>query len=101
MLLLTLVAFHGAVLAPDQDRRRRTARVATVPARAAPRTTLPIGCDAACQRDPNRRYRLPLASTEIVDGKDIAVRDTGMACGTTGAPVCPSNGTTLVKTTPQ
>src|SRR6218665_285193 len=100
MLLLAL-ALHGATtIADDPQRYRkakttRTVRMTRIPARAAPRaTSLAITVPA----DPNRRYRLPLPSTELADAKGDAGKNTGMACGTTRAPVCPHKGRQLIKT---
>lgn len=96
MLLLALALSGATHIADDPQRHRkaRVVRVTRIPARAAPKATnLAITVPA----DPNQRYRLPLPSTEIVDAKSDAVKSTGMACGTTGAPVCPHNGTQLVK----
>jgi hypothetical protein len=59
-----------------------------------PKVKLPIRTVS----DRNTRYRLTDVRSERIDGKDLAVRNTGMACGTTGAPVCPSKGTKLVAT---
>ena len=97
-MLLLAVALAGATMgpAPDLQRARRAKVVrARVPARARPGATrIPV---AAVSKDPNVRYRLTDLPSEKVDGKDLAVRNTGLACGTTGAPVCPSKGTQLVK----
>ncbi|WHU01930.1 MULTISPECIES: hypothetical protein [unclassified Sphingomonas] len=96
MLLLVALTLSGATPAIDPQRRRakaRVTRVTRIPASARPVAAIPI-----VKVDPNQRYRLPLPSTEIADAKGDAVRNTGMACGTTGAPVCPSKGKALVKT---
>jgi hypothetical protein len=99
MLLLAL-ALHGATTVADNPQRHRKARTARVtritriPPRAAPGGSVLV----ATPSDPNRRYRLPLASTQIVDPKTDAVKSTGMACGTTGAPWCPRDGRTVLKT---
>ncbi|RYY23336.1 MAG: hypothetical protein EOP62_20515 [Sphingomonadales bacterium] len=97
MFILALaLAGVTAAPAPDQQRAAKRVRVTRVAARARPGATqLPIVKPAS---DPDLRYRLTDLPLEKVDGKDLAVRDTGMACETTGAPVCPSSGTTLVKT---
>lgn len=95
MLLLALALQGAAPIADDPQRHRRphATRITRIPARAAPGRSVLV----ATPSDPNRRYRLPLPSTELTDAKVDAVRNTGMACGTTGAPVCPHNGTQLVK----
>ncbi len=95
MLLLVALTLSGATPAIDPQRRRakaRVTRVTSIPARARPVTVLPVA-----KVDSAQRYRLPLASTEVVDAKGDAVRNTGMACGTLGAPVCPSKGKPLLK----
>lgn len=80
---------------PDLQRAKRV-KVARVPARARPGAMrIPV---RAVSQDPNIRYRLTDLPSERIEGKDLAVRNPGMACGTTGAPVCPSKGTKLVKT---
>ncbi len=98
-MLLFAFALAGASIgsAPDLQRAKRVKVVrARVPARAAPgRMRIPV---RAVPRDPNLRYRLTGLPSEKVEGKDLAVRDKGMACETTGAPVCPSNGIEVVKT---
>ncbi|NYT41244.1 hypothetical protein HZY97_10785 [Sphingomonas sp. R-74633] len=99
MLLLAL-ALSGAVTTADNPQRyrkartTRVARITRIPARAAPTRSVLV----ATPTDPNTRYRLPLASTEVVDPKTDAVKSTGMACGTTGAPWCPRDGRTVLKT---
>jgi len=96
MLLLVALTLSGATPAIDPQRRRakaRVARVTSIPARARPVAAIPIA-----RVDPNQRYRLPLPSTEVVDAKSEAVKSTGMACGTTGAPWCPRKGRQIVKT---
>ena len=96
-MLLLAFALAGAAIgpAPDLQRAKRT-KIVRVASRARPGAMrIPI---ATPPRDPNLRYRLTDLPLEKVDGKDLAVRDTGMACETTGAPVCPSNGMQLVKT---
>lgn len=96
MLLLAL-ALHGATTIaddPQRHRRPRAVRVTRIPTRAAPKAA---NLAIAVPADPNQRYRLPLPSTELSDAKADAVKNTGMACGTTGAPVCPHKGTQLVK----
>ncbi|WP_066798770.1 hypothetical protein [Sphingomonas soli] len=90
--------------APDLQRAQQTrrvrhtarrAKVVRVAKRARPGVTrIPI---VAVSADPNQRYRLTDVRSERADGKELAVRDTGMPCGQTGAPVCPSNGVTVVK----
>jgi len=96
VLLFSLALAHVLPAAePVQQRRKprpRVARVIRIPASAEPPRNLPI-----IKPDPAQRYRLPLPSTEVVDAKRDAVRSTGMACGTTGAPVCPHNGKTVLK----
>lgn len=96
MLLLAFAlaaATPGPV--PDLQRAKRT-KVVRVPSRARPgKIRIPV---RAVSQDRNTRYRLTDLPSEKVDGKDLAVRDTGMACETTGAPVCPSKGTKLVST---
>jgi hypothetical protein len=98
-MLLLVFALAGASVgpAPDLQRAKRVKVVrARVPARAAPgKMRIPV---RAVSRDPNMRYRLTDLPSEKIDGKDLAVRDKGMACETTGAPVCPSNGIQVVKT---
>lgn len=97
MLLLALaLSTVTAGPAPDLQRARRTKVVrARVPVRARPgKIRIPI---QAVSKDPNARYRLTGLPSEKVDGKDLAVRNTGLACGVVGAPVCPSKGTKLVK----
>jgi hypothetical protein len=96
MLLLVALTLSGATPAIDPQRRRakaRVTRVTRIPASARPKTAIPI-----VRVDPSERYRLPLASTELVDPKTDAVKSTGMACGTTGAPWCPRKGRPIVKT---
>ncbi|MBB4100892.1 hypothetical protein [Sphingomonas kyeonggiensis] len=94
MLLLVALTLSGATPAIDPQRRRaKTVRMTRIPARAAPAQRLPI-----VQADPAQRYRLPLPSTELVDAKSEAVKSTGMACGTTGAPWCPRKGRQVLKT---
>lgn len=94
MLMLAL-ALAGVTVAPapDPQRAKRT-KVVRVAKRVRPGASrIPI---VAVSRDPNQRYRLTDVRSDRIDGKDLAVRDTGMACETTGAPVCPSNGTKLL-----
>jgi hypothetical protein len=94
-MLILAFALAGVTVgpAPDLQRAKRT-KVVRVARRAQPGAMrIPI---AAAPRDPNLRYRLTDLPLEKIDGKDLAVRDTGMACATTNAPVCPSNGTRLV-----
>lgn len=82
---------------PQQHRRKaraRVTRVTNIPARAAPQ---PRNLAIRVPADPAKRYRLPLPSTEVTDAKREAVRNTGMACGTTGAPVCPHKGRQVLK----
>lgn len=103
-MLLFAFALASATIgpAPEPQRVRRTkvvrvrrAKAVRVPARAKPNAVrIPI---VAPPRDPSQRYRLTGMTSDHVDGKDLAVRDKGMPCGTTGAPVCPSNGTKLLK----
>jgi len=97
MFLLAL-AFASVTAAPapePQRARAKRVRVVRVPARAKPGAIrIPVRAPSA---DPNRRYRLADATPELVDQKQLAVRNTGMACETTGAPVCPSKGTPIVK----
>lgn len=94
-MLLMAFALAGVTPAPAPDvQRARRAKVVRVARRAKPGVTrIPI---VAVPRDPNARYRLTDLPSERVDGKDLAVRDTGMPCETTGAPVCPSKGTPVV-----
>lgn len=102
-MLLFALALHGATAVADDPQRHRkarttrvtrTARITRIPASAAPGTRLLV----ATPTDPNQRYRLPLASTELADPKTDAVKSTGMACGTTGAPWCPRKGRQVLKT---
>ena len=95
MLLLAFV-LAGVTPAPAPDlQRAKRVRVTRVAARARPGVRrIPV---RPVPSDPNLRYRLTDLPSEKVDGKDLAVRNTGMACETTGAPVCPSKGTPLVK----
>ncbi|RYE02483.1 MAG: hypothetical protein EOP61_08510 [Sphingomonadales bacterium] len=105
LLLAFALSVATAGPAPDLQRARHTksvrrtakrTRIVRVARRARPGVTrIPV---VAVSRDPNQRYRLTEARSERVDGKDLAVRDTGMPCETTGAPVCPSNGMQVVKT---
>lgn len=99
LLLAFALASVTAGPAPDVQRAKRVKVVrARVPARAAPgKLRIPV---SALPRDPNERYRLTGLPSERVDGKDLAVRSTGMACETTGAPVCPSKGTKLLTANP-
>lgn len=85
---------------PDQDRVRRV-RITKMPARSAPASTTRSRnlCGAACANTPDARYRLPLPSSEGVAGKEGAVQSAGIPCGTTGAPVCPSNGQQIIRAT--
>ncbi|MBN8810462.1 MULTISPECIES: hypothetical protein [Sphingomonas] len=98
MLLLAFALANALPAAePPQHRRKaraRVTRVTNIPARAAPR---PRNLAVTVPADPDKRYRLPLPSSEVTDAKRDAVRSTGMACGTTGAPVCPHKGTQLLK----
>lgn len=100
MLLLAL-ALHGATATADNPQRyrkaktTRTVRMTRIPARAAPKST---NLAIAVPADPNARYRLPLPSTEVTDAKTDAVKSQGMPCGTTGAPWCPRDGRTVLKT---
>jgi hypothetical protein len=98
MLLFALALANALPAAePPQHRRKaraRGARVTRIPARAAPP---PRPRAIAGPAAPARRYRLPLPSTEVTDAKRDAVRNTGMACGTTGAPVCPQTGRQVLK----
>ena len=64
--------------------------------RARP-TKIAIPIVAAPVRNPNDRFRLTGLPEEKPNGKLLAVRNTGMACGLTGAPVCPSNGMPIIK----
>ena len=50
--------------------------------------------DGAC--DSARRYRLVAQDVAGEDAKDRELRGNWEACGTTGAPVCPSNGRQIV-----
>ena len=95
-MLLLAFALHGATVADDPQRHRkaRAVRITRIPARAAPGRSVLVATPA----DPQKRYRLPLASTEIVDPKTDAVKSQGMPCGTTGAPWCPRKGRQIVKT---
>lgn len=100
MLLLALM-LSGPMPAIDADqhrvrRVRRASAKITLPARARPGNGAAL-CGAACERDASQRYRLPLPSPAIVDAKREAVRDTGLACGVTGAPVCPQRGRQVLK----
>lgn len=52
--------------------------------------------DGAC--DPGRRYRLDVATVAGERPKDRALRGEWRPCGTTGAPVCPSKGRTILRT---
>jgi hypothetical protein len=57
---------------------------------AVPRLTLAAeSCAGSCARDPNLRYRVASESS-VYDAKLRAVSVERMACGITGAPVCPS-----------
>jgi len=98
MLILALaLAGVTAAPAPEPQRARRAKQVRTVrmPARARPGAIrIPV---AAVPSDPNRAYRLTNIAPEVVDNKVLAVQNTGMECETTGAPVCPSKGTTIVR----
>ncbi|MES2988501.1 MAG: hypothetical protein V4808_11390 [Pseudomonadota bacterium] len=96
MLLLAFALAGVTAPAPADLQRAKRVRVARVARSARPGSTrIPI---VAVSSDPNARYRLTDLPSERIDGKDLAVRDTGMACETTGAPVCPSKGTQVVKT---
>lgn len=99
MLLLAL-AFSTAVAMPEQNRVRRP-RIAKIPARSTPgsKTRSKNLCGAACATPAGARYRLPLPDNAVVDHKKEAVASSGLPCGTTGAPVCPSNGRQIVRTT--
>lgn len=98
MLLLAFALANALPAAePLQHRRKakaRVTRVTNIPARAAPQ---PRNLAIRVPADPAKRYRLPLPSTEVTDAKREAVRNTGMACGTTGAPVCPHKGRQVLK----
>ena len=114
MLFLTLAlsfAAPAATVVPDAQRVqnapavRRTTR-ARVRARTAARTpqlrmTATCGLGLTCagagtsMRDTRRLtpsdYARPDFKNRVVE------RNAGMACGTTGAPVCPGNGMTFVR----
>jgi len=95
MLLLVALTLSGATPAIDPQRRRakaRVTRVTRIPMSARPLAVIPI-----VKADPNQRYRLPLANSEVADAKGDAVKSAGMACGTTGAPVCPHKGRQVLK----
>ena len=99
ILAIALSAVSPAPL-PETQRARRAATTKVVrtrvPARAQPgKVRLPIV--TATTRDPNDRYRLTDLPDETPNGKMLAVRNTGMACGLTGAPVCPSKGTPVLR----
>ena len=79
----------------QRARRTRVVR-ARVPVRARPGKAA-IRVVTAPKRNPNDRFRLTDLPDEKPDGKLLAVRNTGMACGLTGAPVCPSKGMPVVK----
>ena len=96
-MLLLAFALAGVTAGPAPDlQRAKRVKVVRVARRARPGVTrIPV---RPVSRDPDVRYRLTDLPSEKVDGKDLAVRNTGMACETTGAPVCPSKGTPLVRT---
>lgn len=112
MLFLTLalsiatpVSAPVLMSAPEPQRARQTAsRKRNVRNRKrAPvrmvRLTPKCGVATPCRTDPGARYRLTGATTIIPNAKQREMeRAQGMACGTTGAPVCPSNGATLIRT---
>ena len=97
-MFLVAIALAAAAPGPavDVQRARRTKVTrAQLPARAQPgKVAIPI---VAAPRDPNDRFRLTDLPDETPNGKLLAVRNTGMACGINGAPVCPSKGMPVVK----
>ena len=52
--------------------------------------------EGAC--DPGRRYRLHVDVARGEDPKRRALRGAWQPCGTTGMPVCPSKGQTILRT---
>ncbi|MDF7777704.1 hypothetical protein P1X14_20785 [Sphingomonas sp. AOB5] len=106
MLFLTLalsIASPVMAMPPELQRARPVSTKRKTSRKRAPvrvvRLTPACGVATPCSQDPNQRYRLTGSTTIIPDakGREVA-RSQGMACGTTGAPVCPSNGATLIRT---
>jgi hypothetical protein len=108
MILLTLalsIASPAYAMPPEPQRARQsTTKKRSVRTRKrAPvrmvRLTPRCGVAIPCRTDPGQQYRLTGATTTLADPKQRELeRAQGMACGTTGAPVCPSNGATLIRT---
>lgn len=80
---------------------RPRVRTRTAQARPAPmlRVTATCGVGLTCaSSDPNSRYRIQDDDPARPDFKQRVVESSQkMACGTTGAPVCPSNGVPLLR----
>lgn len=108
MFLLTLalsIASPAFAMPPEPQRARQTTtrKRVTRKRNVAPvrmvRLTPRCGVATPCRADPGQQYRLTGATTTLSDPKRRELeRAQGMACGTTGAPVCPSNGATLIRT---
>lgn len=76
--------------------RGRTAQVRRAPLL---RVTATCGVGLTCaSADPNSRYRIENDDAARPDFKQRVVESSQkMACGTTGAPVCPSSGVPLLR----
>lgn len=75
--------------------RRQAARKA--PARRVRNANMCV--TGSCTPASPSRYRLSGVAEPRFNGKlDVVAKDTRMACGVIGAPVCPSRGTQLVAT---
>ncbi|AJP73240.1 hypothetical protein [Sphingomonas hengshuiensis] len=102
-MLVALALLAAAPLAtPAVEPQARKHRV--VRARLSRRTAISGLTPAACSADPNcakrpdERYRITPEPEAKLDPQREAAGQSWKTCGTTGMPVCPSRGRTLLKT---
>ncbi|MEI9853146.1 MAG: hypothetical protein WDN24_22485 [Sphingomonas sp.] len=75
----------------------------TVPPETGEAPAMPRLTDPATEREMmrevmrERRFRLDVESVPVEDAKNRALRAVWRPCGLTGAPVCPSKGTFVVR----
>jgi hypothetical protein len=104
MILLAAILSATAIAAPPprapQVRSAQTRKVRAKPhaKKRVARARLPVLRAITLTEpkpDPSARYRIS-GGTSVEDAKLRAASDSGMACGVTGAPVCPSKPRTIV-----